>query len=420
MSTTQDSILFQRRASATFLWAGLSASILIYGIVMVGSRELNLSLFDVALPTIVIGLFLWKPGDIKSLITETGMMAEARLAIAAIGLIAIHVCIHLIGPFDPSHTGLFRESLKSAGFFGQFLLLVILFKVFLRHLPSIRILSILIAVVALVAITRHVFEIYGGDWGLGSWFLPRNLHLALIATLLICSYAAYVGASPDQKAKDRHFVIAVHIISTATAYILFNKAMVILLVGILPILWLRVSIRNAVIALALAAGLALTLTISLSALTDFAFFKGVDSLGESTKVRIAMWDASLKAGAEAFPWGIGLGQLPPILSQVPEGGLDVDIGSRIVRVQNVYLPHNVFIAHFSEMGLLGLIFSACLIGLVVKACRRFPTRLAIAAGLLVAAPMMLQDALGLRAIPVLLALACVLPAGSAKQDSGLA
>lgn len=415
MDEGQQNSSMSKGRSAWILWAGFSASIVSYGIVSISGRELNLSLFDILLPVAVllvsIGEWARMPGVIRSLAVNM----ECRLALCAGVLVFIHAALTIAGPSEVVLAGVLRESLKSAGFFGQVLLVALLFRTLNPRLPSFRSLFLLVLAVSTISVARHYHEL--NPLGDGSWFLPRNLHLALLGTVLLVSYAK-LGSETART--GRFYTLASHALCILVSFILFNKAMVAVLILVLPILWLRMTRRAIVLLFAGGIALAIVALVTLDGLSEVTRAEGVR---ESLSVRLAMWEVSLKAGVAEFPWGIGLGQLPMILQHVPEGAKSaVDASGNITFVQNVWLAHNVFIAHFAEMGMFGVLLMGVLIALVARACWRFPAPLALAAMMMIFVPMMLQDALGLRAIPLLLGFAIVWRPDSpmGTEDSRLA
>lgn len=377
------------------LWTGIAASILVYGLVPIGDRQINLSLFDLVLPLVALAVLIARRHDAASLVAAVAGLRECRLSILALGLIAAHVAVVSLGTIDVSLPGFLRETTKTAGFFGQFLLLALIFRGTSVALPSPAAFTLLIGAACGVAIVRHFQELYAP----GSWFLPRNLHLALLGTLLFAQYlsARERATWTSDAATDRLWLILAHLLCVTVAFVLLSKTYLAIFALAVPFLWVRSSRKVVPIAAGVLFLVAIATILGFDHLVGIDAFRRLDSVAYSLGYRGTLWKVSLEAGWQSFPWGIGLGQIAGVLNQLPD----------LHNADKALFAHNVFIAHFAEMGALGLLLMAVLLGLVGSVLRHLSIGLAAAASLLLFVPMLLQDALGLRALAVLLALILV-------------
>ncbi len=118
----------------------------------------------------------------------------------------------------------------------------------------------------------------------------------------------------------------------------------------------------------------------------------MDSMERSITVRAALWYLGLGAFWHHFPWGLGFGQYWEVVVT------DVELareGHRFV--------HNSFIALMAELGMLGFIFSAGLLALIVQAGRGWPPMIRPLFFMLVLTPLLIHDAHSIRMLLIVTA-----------------
>ena len=203
--TTWPSSLYR---DPTQFWALVILGTAVYGIVPLGTsgRAINLSLFDL----IVVLLFVVTVRDRAVQVDRVVL----TIALAAMALVIVHSAAFLLAGAPHDLAGLARETAKSTAFFLEVLLLTIVMRAGGIRLPSLRILTLLFVILSIQAVALHFQELYAP----GSWFLPRNQHMATLAGLIVLAALAYAGGAITR----RYLVIGIAAL-IAVAFLLFSK-----------------------------------------------------------------------------------------------------------------------------------------------------------------------------------------------------
>ncbi len=126
---------------------------------------------------------------------------------------------------------------------------------------------------------------------------------------------------------------------------------------------------------------------------NFELLHRMDTLERSVTVRLALWSLGLDAFVQHFPWALSLGQYWEVVVT------DVTLA----REGHLFV-HNSFIAFMAEMGVLGLVFSAGLIGFLIYASRGWESAYRPIFFLLVLTPLTIHDGHSIRMLVVVAAL----------------
>ena len=365
-------------------WPLVILSTAVYGIVPLGEtgRAINLSLFDF----IVVLLFAIALRD--RAVRLDRFVASATLG--AISLILIHTAIFLLSDKSTEFAGLARETMKSAAYFVEILLLSMLVKAGGSRLPKFRVLGWLLALLTLQALALHFRELYAP----GSWFLPRNQHLATLSGIVVLTAVLYaVGNMP------RRYLIVGLITLISVAFILLNKTYLSVAMAILVLLPYLNSTNRVQLNARIMSFLAIVLFVvfammfgSGDALRNVPLLDRLDTISDSLGFRFQLWAVAGNAAVDSFPIGIGLGQFASYLTT------DLTLGSQAIR-----FVHNTPLALVAEMGLAGIVVGGVVVALIHRATRGLPMTVSIALWVYLGLPMLLHDALGLRMAVLVLA-----------------
>ncbi len=344
-------------------------------------RAINLSLFDL----IVVLLFVVTVRDRAVQVDRVVL----TIALAAMALVIVHSAAFLLAGAPHDLAGLARETAKSTAFFLEVLLLTIVMRAGGIRLPSLRILTLLFVILSIQAVALHFQELYAP----GSWFLPRNQHMATLAGLIVLAALAYAGGAITR----RYLVIGIAAL-IAVAFLLFNKtylAVALVMLALLPFIRSEEHRSGSRITMITAFLLFVAFTamfITGDSLRGFGLFERLDTIGASLGFRMQLWAVAWDATVQGFPTGIGLGQFASCLA-----------AEAAAAEQTLRFVHNTPLAYVAEMGLAGVVLVLAIVALMVRATRQLP--LALSAILLVylGLPMLLHDALGLRMIAIILA-----------------
>jgi hypothetical protein len=365
-------------------WSLVILSTAVYGIVPLGEtgRAINLSLFDF----IVVLLFAIALRDRAVRLDRFVGLAT----LGAVALILIHSAIFLLSEESIELAGLARETMKSAAYFVEVLLLSMLVKAGGSRLPNFRVLGLLFALLTFQALALHFRELYAP----GSWFLPRNQHLATLSGIVVLAAVIYaVGNMP------RRYLISGLVTLISVAFILLNKTYLSVAVAILALLPYLKSTNRGQPDARIVSFLAFVLFVvfamlfgSGDALRDIPLLDRLDTIFESLGFRFQLWGVAGNAAVGSFPIGIGLGQFASYLTAEPT------LDSQALR-----FVHNTPLALVVEMGLAGIIVGGLVVALIVRATRGLPITVSIAIWVYLGLPMLLHDALGLRMAVLVLA-----------------
>ena len=365
-------------------WPLVILSTAVYGIVPLGDtgRAINLSLFDF----IVVLLFAIALRD-RAVRLDRFL---ASVTLGAVALVLIHSSIFLLSEKSIELAGLARETTKSAAYFAEILLLSMVVKAGGSRLPSFRVLGLLFALLTLQALALHFRELYAA----GSWFLPRNQHLATLSGIVVLTAVLYaVGKMP------RRYLVVGLITLIVVAFILFNKTYLSVAVAILALFPYLKSTKRGRLDPRIVSFMAIVLFVvfamlfgSGDALRNVPLLDRLDTISESFAFRFQLWSAAGSAAVQSFPAGIGLGQFASYIATEPT------LGSQAIR-----FVHNTPLALVAEMGLTGIVAAGVVVALILHATRGLPIIISIAIWIYLGLPMLLHDALGLRMTVLVLA-----------------
>jgi hypothetical protein len=365
-------------------WPLLILSTAVYGIIPLGEtgRAINLSLFDF----IVVLLFAIALRD--RAVRLDRFVTSATLG--AVAIIFVHSTIFLLSEKSIEIAGLARETIKSVAYFIEILLLSILVKAGGSRLPKFQVLGLLFALLTFQALALHFRELYAP----GSWFLPRNQHMATLSGIVVLAAVIYaVGNMP------RRYLIAGLITLISVAFMLLNKTYLSVSMAILALLPYLNSTNRVQLNAKIVSFLAIILFVvfamlfeSGNALRSLPLLDRLDTISDSLGFRFQLWDAAGNAAVGSFPIGIGLGQFASYLTT------ELTLGSQALR-----FVHNTPLALVAEMGFAGVVVGGVVVALVLRATRGLPVAVSIAIWIYLGLPMLLHDALGLRMAVLVLA-----------------
>ena len=393
------------------IWLVLGLSVAVFGPVPVpGFGAVNLSLFDMAVPALV----LWG--------TLTGWLATpSRALVLGCGTLILAIALHstLLGLFGgaPNPLALVKESLKLIAVVVLFGLLCTLLSERPYQTPSMpsvasAFLALFLAIGVLAPTESYQdfhAQLGATATGLGIlWMLSlyREMRLPRIAVLVcvLCFAAALWLASKT------FTVIALALIGAC------------LLDGFRGVRQMR-SIAGAAVIAALLFATAFSSFELLREAVSSAPIPGSPHAAVKTIVpgvaltspessgarRLDLWRAGLAAGLERFPVGIGLGQFNAV---VASGMSDSYLRSTS--------PHNTALTLFIEMGAIGLVVIGTAAFTVWRAIGGFPPAIAVMVFLLLGPTAVLHDVQGMRILLLLVALGLVRTTGPAESHSDAA
>lgn len=387
--------------AAAVVWGALVIGSIIGWRLPVGAgRDINLTVFDVALPLAVAFAFATR----RIVVTRLPLKLLAATAAAAL-LILIHAAYtyrygawtpipRLEGPIQIA--GLIRETLKLEIVLIEFSLLVLLFADVDFRRPPVWLLGVLGAVVS----GNVVYERIG--------FLQDNVpYYANIAANTLAGLAVLaISQVWSDRLRDRLIALAWAIGSALIMMIAVRKTYLLvsaITVALIGLVLVRDAARHAdprlrnriillllgLVALVLAAHVAMT----------YEFYIGrnpIDVLlatGEySSEVRFDIQHVAVHLLTRAFPIGIGIGQFGALAPRIPE-----------IADFNVSFAHNTILTLITEAGLVGCVLAAGLLALIYLACRDGHWVPRVSRLIYLVVPMMLNDTHGLRMTILVLA-----------------
>lgn len=351
-----------------------------------GSR-VNLSLYDLFLPLVfcfevVRGRIRW-PGRKAALLFLLPVLA-----------VLVHSA--LIGVFraDAYLTPLLIGTLRQAAFFLDVGMLALLFQRPERRRPSRSVLLALLFMATAYALMMRYMEAHNLDWA-----TYETIYAATITGLLLVFL--YLQAS---KEKGRDYLRAVVTIAwvLAALLLLFTKLFIlisVLLAGLFFLSEFR-NFKKRRWLLFLVGGLAVLTAFFVMVLLEMnlgLYFAAIygnfpSEVAKSIGIRLQLWSAAWQLVLESFPWGTGLNQFNGFITQ----------GSNAAKIHLTSI-HNTPLRLLTELGALGIgIFATVLAFLVLGGKKRNGYWKAMLC-LYVLVPMFFHDALGLRALHVVLA-----------------
>lgn len=368
------------RWAVVAVWVVLTVSIILDVKVPLGDsgRQINLSVFDVAVPLCLV--VMWASGRIG----RPNLPILSTLGVAVL-LVLCHsgVTLWLDSAVEP--VGLARETVKLVAAFTLLAMLLTLFTAAELRTPPAWLLALIILVISADALGQRFEELrFSASY---SETLDANTIVGLLVLLI-----AVLVQRADQLRRAAAVVAAVAVgflmvLMFAKAYLAMSVAVSVLLAAWF-ILGGRPPKHAPVIGLLLAVGVIFGIGVVALAVwfgsTGFTYFP-IGSIGKSLSLRLALWDFAWGLAVENFPWGTGLGQYGALILESPKLGR---LGLRYV--------HNTPLALLTEMGALGLLVAAGLGYLVYLSCRHWAWPVALTFLIYLVLPLMLHDALGLR------------------------
>lgn len=381
--------------SITAIWLVLGLSVAVFGPIPVpGIGAVNLSLFDVAVPALV----LWG--------ALTGWLATpSRTLVIGCGSLILIIALHsvLLGLFGgvPNPLALVKDSLKLIAMVVLFGLLCTLLSERPYRTPSMpsvasAFLALLLAIGVLAPTESYQdfhAQLGATATGLGIlWIL--SLYRGMCIPRMVVLIPALCFAAALWLASKTFTVIALALIGAC------------LLDGFKGIQQLRSTAGKAVIAallFAVAFGSFEFLRESVSsapiqgaphaAVETIVPGVALTSPESSSARRLDLWRAGLTAGLERFPVGIGLGQFNAV---VASGMSDSYLRSTS--------PHNTALTLFIEMGAMGFVVIGAAAVTVWRAIAGFPPAIAVMVFLLLGPSAVLHDVQGMRILLLMVAL----------------
>lgn len=364
-------------------WSLIILSTAVYGIVPLGSsgRSINLSLFDLMVIILLVIVIRDRAVRLDRIVVS--------LTLGALAIVIIHSASFFLWVTPADHMGMARETVKTAAFFLELLILAIVMVAGKIGMPPPRTLAILFTVLAIQAVALHFRELYGPM----SWFLPRNQHLATLSGIVVLGTIVYSAGN-----MSRHYLLIGLFALIAVVFLLLNKTylvVTVLMLALLPFINFGVQRKAGIWIVALAASFLIiifAIFFSSEGLRNVVLFERLDTISISLGFRTQLWAAAGEAAAGSFPIGIGLGQFASYLAA----------GTNLVE-QNLRFIHNTPLALVTELGFVGVILGGMIVTLIIISTRGLPLALRIVVWVCVGLPMLLHDALGLRMIPLVLA-----------------
>jgi len=382
--STRDSEDYISDASNGIFWSLLLSSALIHIPLSLPGISTQVALFDLILPVIAFRL-IWREG----FRVHFGV-GNLIFAIILGVLLAHSLGIFLFKPAFQS-SWLLKETTKSAILIIEFQMLLFLFKSKAHILPPIRTVnwifiaaSVGIAVLAYIMLEDEPF------------FFARTVYCVALTAVF------FLLASDEEWTHSQHrrwVLVAAGVLVAAISILSLSKGITGLVLTMTAWLALSPSFRRVtaghIVTIAVSATLIAILGILIAKLAGGSFepLQRMDSIERSISVRLSLWTVGLNAFEDSFPWGLGLGQYwQAVVSDISLARE----GHRFV--------HNSFISLIAELGLLGILYSAGLIALVVTAARGWPPLLQPIFLLLVFVPLTIHDGHSIRMLLIVTAL----------------
>jgi O-Antigen ligase len=363
-------------------------------------REINLSLFDLALPIalayaaitrrIVFELIPWR--------------VIAGLVLAAI-VISVHSAIayrygtwtpipRLAGPVEVVR--LARETIKLVTIPVELAMLMVLFTAEEFRLPPVWVVMSAASVVSAIVVLERIRFLSDNV----PYFANIEAH-TLAGIMVLAIWILWPGRSAN-----RLIVLGITIGVTLVMVIAFRKTYL-MVCGVILIVLIVSFIRNCIeqknyrplrrLGFLLAG--AITLVIGVQLVMTELFYTGRAPLefiwyvaGHSSEIRFEIQDVAWHLALVALPFGIGVGQFGALIPRIPE-----------LEDYAIAFAHNTPLSLFLDMGVVGLALAVGLFNLIYLACRGGDgvTRLTRLAFFVI--PMMVNDTHGLRMTILLLA-----------------
>ncbi len=286
---------------------------------------------------------------------------------------------------------LLKETLKAIILMGEFFLLLMLFQSRVVRFPKLNV-TAGVFVVAVLAVGLLSFRMLENE----PFFFARTVYCVALASLLFLLAA---NSGWIQSGRRCLLIILAGVIVILVSLLSFSKGIAGLVFAM--IVWIALIYLARRTSAARITMIICGLVLAVFSLAAWVVISGasmdllqrMDSMERSITVRGSLWFLGLKAFWLHFPWGLGFGQYWEVVVT------DVELareGHRFV--------HNSFIAFMAELGMLGFIFSAGLLVLIIKAGRGWPPMIRPLFFMLVLTPLLIHDAHSIRMLLIVTAL----------------
>lgn len=377
----------------SIIWLVLLSSALLHIPIQLPSVAIQITAFDIALPSIA-GWLYWQ-GKLR---------IRAGYSILICGLVVASILCHSFAVYvfksELVLSWLLKETLKAAMLAVEFFLVfeVIRSQKLLRPNFAVSMGTLYLGLLGVGS-----FSLY--FWGCGldpnsrnceSFFFARTIYCVALAALLFLSCA-------DEKwtysGRRRLALVLTGILITAVAILSLSKGMTGLALAMTAWIAFGSKLRSdstanfvkALVGLTLIAIIGISAALLISG--NIENLQRMDSIQRSISVRLSLWSIGLDSFWSTFPWGLGLGQLWQAIVQ------DIKLAGE----GHKYL-HNAFFSLMSGLGLLGLVFSSGLVVMICYALRGWPPMMRPLFAILVFAPLIIHDGQSIRLLLIVTAL----------------
>ncbi len=378
------------QGSVDGFWILLVFGLLFFNPLSVGpvDSKINLSLYDVLLPLIFLfelvrGRIWWPDRKIVLLFL---------LPILAIGLHSVLTGVFL----DGIHlTPLLIGTLRQVAFFADIGMLVLLFQLPERRRPSSGVFLALLFMAGAYGLMMRYMEARYADWA-----IYETIYAATVAgLLLIFLFLKSSGEKPANFLKPMvaiAWTVAVILLLYTKFFILIAFLVAVLFFfseslkfegGRLRRMMFLIALSISLIALFVAALIKINMGIPFAGIysnLDVSFWNSID-------IRMHLWSLAWGLVVESFPWGVGLNQFS---GDVMASGLPTHPLTSV---------HNTPLRLLMELGVLGIGIFGVVLAIVILGGKKLNVFWKAILCLYIVLPMLIHDALGLRAFHVVLA-----------------